>query len=285
MRFLENIFQKSKAAFEEFIDDTIWDGRSENHDEKIVNIGIELTSENHRRGVDLQQELHDNPVEVAEDEDQDIFKDAIEYSDNDEHQEHQQQPGPGRQGRGRPRIVRTGQRGRPSKVYANEAGLAEFAYIADVHIKNALMGEDSSAWKEAMASEVRSLINENTWTLVDREEDHRVIDSRFVLRNKYGSDGEIEKRKARLVARGFSQRPGVDFHDTFAPVERLSSIRAAAAMAAEYEIKIHQIDIRTAYLNGNVEEKILMEVPEHFVFILEYMVKNERDINMKKKVE
>lgn len=122
-----------------------------------------------------------------------------------------------------------------------------------------------------MASEVISLIKNNTWKLVERPKNQRVIGSRFVLRNKYTSEGAIEKRKARVAARGFSQRPGVDFHETFAPVARMSSIRSAIAAAAQKGMKIEQLDVTTAYLNGDIEEKIFMEAPEYLEDILEYI--------------
>lgn len=124
---------------------------------------------------------------------------------------------------------------------------------------HAISGANSIEWKEAMAAEVKSLIKNDTWKLVERLRDRQVIGSRFVLRNKYTSDGSIDKRKARIVARGFSQRPSVDFHETFAPVARMSSIRAAVAVAAQRNMRIEQLDITTAYLNGDVEEEIFME--------------------------
>lgn len=74
------------------------------------------------------------------------------------------------------------------------------------------------------------------------------------------------------MARGFSQKPGVDFRETFAPVARLSSIRTAIAVAAKKGMKIEQLDITTAYLNGSVEEEIFMEAPEYLEDILEHIV-------------
>lgn len=130
-----------------------------------------------------------------------------------------------------------------------------------------------------MGSEVKSLIKNNTWKLVERPKDQWVIGSRFVLRNKYKSDGSIEKRKVRLVARGFSQRPGIDFRETFAPVARMSSIRVAVAVAVQRNMKIEQLDITTAYLNGDLEEEVFMEAPEYLEDILEHIVLSRRDDN------
>ena len=96
---------------------------------------------------------------------------------------------------------------------------------------------------------------------LDHPDDRVIIGSRFVLRNKFKPDGTLERRKARLVARGFTQRPGIHFNETFAPVDRLSSIRLLVALAARNGMLIQQLDITTAYLNGVIEEEVLMEVP------------------------
>ena len=90
-----------------------------------------------------------------------------------------------------------------------------------------------------MATELKSIIKNQTWVFVDRPKDAEIIGSRMVLRNKYKPDGTIEKRKARLVARGFAQRPGIHFSQTFAPVARLSSIRLIVALAVQQKMKIH----------------------------------------------
>lgn len=89
-----------------------------------------------------------------------------------------------------------------------------------------------------------------------------IIGCRVVLRNKYDSNGVIERRKARIVAKGLTQRPGIDFNETFAPVARISSIRIVMALAAESDMTVHQIDVTTAYLNGTLDEEIYMEFPE-----------------------
>lgn len=82
-------------------------------------------------------------------------------------------------------------------------------------------------------------------------------------------DGSIERRKARIVAKGFSQKPNVDFHETFAPVARTSFIRIVMRLAAELGLEIHQLDFVSAYLNGNIEEEIYMELPEGLSAVLE----------------
>lgn len=117
------------------------------------------------------------------------------------------------------------------------------------------------------------MIRGHWWIVSKRRE---VIGSRFVLRNKLNQDGTIERRKARLVARDFSQLPGVDFGETFAPVVRLNSIRIVSALAAQCNMKIHQLDVTTAYLNGELEEQIFMEIPKFLEQILEEIINSEK---------
>lgn len=184
-----------------------------------------------------------------------------------------------RRGRGRPRLIRTGSRGRPKKQY-HQAALAdvdiELVNLAEVPVKEALQGAEADEWLAAMESEMKSIIASQTWTVVSRPEDREVIGSRFVLRNKYNGDGTLERRKARLVAKGYSQRPGVDFGDTFAPVARMSSIRMVAALAAQHQLSMSQFDVTTAYLNGELEEQIFMECPLKFEEILERVIDREK---------
>lgn len=127
-----------------------------------------------------------------------------------------------------------------------------------------------------MTEEMKSIIKNDTWTLVDRPEGCEVIGSRFVLRNKFNRNGTLERRKARIVARGFSQRPGVDFNQTFAPVARISSIRIVTALAAQHHMKIHHLDVTTAYLNGVLEEQIYMEIPRFSEIVLEEIIATEK---------
>lgn len=191
-----------------------------------------------------------------------------------------------RRGPGRPRKILTGKRGRPRLQYnlAN-ADVAEEIFLAEVPIKQAVSSPDSAEWFDAMAAELKNMLANHTWDLVDRPTDHHVIGSRMVLRNKYGPDGSLERRKARIVARGFSQRPGIDFSETFAPVARLGSIRLAAALASNRNLTIRQFDVTAAYLNGTVTENIFMEVPEMTEELLELIVRAEPNGKIKQEAD
>ena len=110
-----------------------------------------------------------------------------------------------------------------------------------------------------------SLISNNTWILVDLPQGSKPIGCKWVFRRKYNTDGSIQTFKARLVAKGFRQKEGVDYFDTYAPVARILSIRVLLALASVYNLFVHQMDVKTVFLNGNLDEKVYMEQPEGFV--------------------
>lgn len=181
--------------------------------------------------------------------------------------------------RGRPRILRTGLRGRPRKVKltANLAdqSTTDSAFLTEIPVERALAGPDSLEWKIAMAEEVKSIIDNKTWNLTKRTSETKAIGSRFILRDKIDPEKGNTKRKARIVAKGFLQQPGKDFHETYAPVARLSSIRTAIALAARNRMNIRQYDVTTAYLNGKLDEEVFMEIPRWFEDVLTFII-NER---------
>ena len=132
-------------------------------------------------------------------------------------------------------------------------------------LKEDLLSPDCVFWKEAMNDEIDSLISNKTWKLVDIPPSCKTIGCKWVLRKKLKPDGTIDKFKARLVAKGFKQKIDVDFFDTFSPVTRITSIRLLIAVAAIYDLKIHQIDVKTTFLNGDLGEEIYMDQLEGFV--------------------
>lgn len=97
---------------------------------------------------------------------------------------------------------------------------------------------DSEEWFESLASEVEFVLKNNTFELVERPKDRDIVESRFILRYKYGTNGSLQRRKARVVVKGYSQQPGRDFHETYVPVARLETIRLAVAYAAKYRMHI-----------------------------------------------
>ncbi|KAH9651061.1 hypothetical protein KPL70_026606 [Citrus sinensis] len=120
-------------------------------------------------------------------------------------------------------------------------------------------------WLEAMQDEMESLQRNQTWTLIPNPGNKRLISCKWIFKRKEGiPDVEPPKYKARLVARGFTQREGVDFNEIFSPVVKHSSIRILLAMVALLDLELEQMDVKTAFLHGNLEEQILMAQPEGF---------------------
>lgn len=116
----------------------------------------------------------------------------------------------------------------------------------------------------------------DTWDIVKRPQGQSVIGSRVILTIKYGSDRLIEKREARIVVKGYSQKYGIDYNRTFAPVARMESMRILFALSAELDANIRQFDVVTAYLNRLLNEIVFMEIPEMFYETLEWIMKDNQ---------
>ena len=110
-----------------------------------------------------------------------------------------------------------------------------------------------------MIEEYQSIMKNDVWEIVPRLEKKSVVTSKWIYKIKHAADGIIEKYKARFVARGFSQKEGIDYEETFAPVARYTSIRTILALAAVMKWKIHYMDIKKSFLNGVVKEEVYME--------------------------
>ena len=110
-----------------------------------------------------------------------------------------------------------------------------------------------------MIEEYQSIMKNDVWDVVPRPEGKSVVTSKLIYKIKHAIDGSIEKYKARFVAQGFSQKEGIDYEETFAPVAKYTSIRSVPALAAMMKWKIHQMDVKTAFLNGVVEEEVYVE--------------------------
>ncbi|CAJ2678824.1 unnamed protein product [Trifolium pratense] len=151
---------------------------------------------------------------------------------------------------------------------AKDYGPDYAAYTLDedpTNLQEALSSMDADLWQEAINDEMDSLESNKTWHLVDLPPGCKPIGCKWILKKKLKPDGTVDKYKARLVAKGFRQRENIDFFDTFSPVTRITSIRVLISIAAIYNLEVHQMDVKTAFLNGDLEEEIYMEQPEGFV--------------------
>ena len=104
-----------------------------------------------------------------------------------------------------------------------------------------------------MTEEYQSIMKNDVWDIVPKPEGKSVVSSKWIYKIKHAADGSIEKYKARFVARGFSQKEGIDYEETFAPVARYNSIRAIMALTSMMKWDLHQMDAKTAFLNGVIE--------------------------------
>ena len=120
-------------------------------------------------------------------------------------------------------------------------------------------------WMNAMKEEYEALMNNQTWALVPYPNERNVIGNKWVYKVKYNSVREIEKYKARLVAKGFSQKYGVDYEETFAPMANMPTIRVILALLAAQGWKFFQLDVKSAFHNGDVDVEIYMNQPKGFV--------------------
>ena len=109
--------------------------------------------------------------------------------------------------------------------------------------------------------EYHSIMKNDVWEIVPRPEGKPVMTSRWLYKLKHAADGSVEKYKAMFVARRFSQVEGVDSDETFAPVARYTSIKGLISIAAKMGWKIHQMDVKTAFINGIIQEEIYIEQP------------------------
>ena len=116
-----------------------------------------------------------------------------------------------------------------------------------------------------MRTEIDSLHHNRVWELVELPEDRKVVGSKWVFEAKTNADGTVERCKARLLAQGYSQKEGLDYDETFNPVVRSESVRSVIALASKYGLKLHQMDITTAFPNSDLHEEVYMKQPEGFI--------------------
>jgi hypothetical protein len=119
-------------------------------------------------------------------------------------------------------------------------------------------------WRAVMQSEMDAVEKNCTWELADLPRGHNAITLKWVFKLKRDEAGAIVKHKARLVARGFVQRKGIDFDDTFAPVARMESVRLLFALTAQEGWRVHHMDVKSAFLNGDLKEEVYVHQPPAF---------------------
>jgi hypothetical protein len=116
-----------------------------------------------------------------------------------------------------------------------------------------------------MKSEMESMYENQVWPLVELPNDRKAVENKWIFKKKTDADGNVTIYKARLVTKGFRQIQGVDYDETFSPVAMLKSVRIMLAIAAFFDYEIWQMDVKTVFLNGNIEEELYMVQPKGFV--------------------
>ncbi|GJW59597.1 zinc finger, CCHC-type containing protein [Tanacetum coccineum] len=131
--------------------------------------------------------------------------------------------------------------------------------------EEAMQSRDAAFWKEAIDDEICSIMENNTWALSDLPPGCKPLGYKWIFKRKMKVDGTIDKFKARLVIQGFRQKEGINYFDTYALVARITTIRLLLALAAIHNLAIHQMDVKTTFLNGDLDEEVYMKQPEGFI--------------------
>ena len=133
-----------------------------------------------------------------------------------------------------------------------------------ISFKEAVKSNNSEKWYNAMKEELKSMTDNNVWVMTELPEGSKRVGCKWVFKTKRDSMGNVERYKARLVAKGYTQKDGVDYKETFSPVSKKDSLRIIMVLVAYYDLELHQMDVKTAFLNGNLEEKVYMDQPQGF---------------------
>ena len=128
-----------------------------------------------------------------------------------------------------------------------------------------MASSESNLWLDVMKVEMHLMYVNKFWKLVDIPEGIKPVGCKWIYKKKMGPDGNVKTFKARLVAKGYTQQEGIDYEETFSPVMMLKSFRILLSIAAALYYEIWQMDVKTALLNGNLDERIYMAQPDGFI--------------------
>jgi hypothetical protein len=150
----------------------------------------------------------------------------------------------------------------PAAEYAQHADDGDI--VEPTTLAQALSGPQATEWRQGCHEEIESLLTNNTWELQPLPPGKKALGSKWVFKVKRHADGKIERFKVRLVVKGFEQREGIDYAEVYAPVSQQSTLRILLAVAAHYGFALHQVDIKTAFLHGELEEEVYVQQPPGF---------------------
>ena len=128
-----------------------------------------------------------------------------------------------------------------------------------VLFSEAMNDDNSDKWLDAMKDELKSMAQNCVWDLVELPKGCKRVGCKWVFKTKRDSHGNIERYKARLVAKGFSQKDDIYYKETFSSVSKKDSFRIIMALVDHYDLELHQMDVKSAFLNGDLEEDVYMD--------------------------
>ncbi|GKA87603.1 retrovirus-related pol polyprotein from transposon TNT 1-94 [Tanacetum coccineum] len=140
-----------------------------------------------------------------------------------------------------------------------------FCFISTIEPKNVNEALGDESWIVAMQEELNQFVANDVWELVPQPRNMTIIGTKWVFRNKLDENGIVSRNKARLVAQGYNQQEGIDYDETYAPVARLESIRILLAYACALDFKLFQMDVKSAFLNGFINEEVYVAQPSGFI--------------------
>lgn len=164
---------------------------------------------------------------------------------------------------------------RSSRVNSKPAYLEDYVLLAEEECERLLMvinnepynfneAKRLKVWIDACLDEISSIEKNNTWVLIDLPRGFKPIGLKWVFKIKRNADGSISKYKARLVAKGYVQKHGIDYDEVFAPIARIETVRLIIGVAASYGWELHHLDVKTAFLHGDLREEVYITQPEGF---------------------
>ncbi|GJZ69127.1 retrovirus-related pol polyprotein from transposon TNT 1-94 [Tanacetum coccineum] len=140
-----------------------------------------------------------------------------------------------------------------------------FCFISTIEPKNVNEALTDKSWIVAKQEDLNQFITNDVWELVPQPRNMTIIETKWVFRNKLDENGVISRNKARLVSQGYNQQEGIDYDETYAPVARLESIRILLAYACALDFKLFQMDVKSAFLNGFINEEVYVAQPPGFI--------------------
>lgn len=165
---------------------------------------------------------------------------------------------------------------RSTRISKRQAYLDDYIYLAEIEGEKLLLllneepyefedAIEEKVWKDACDDEISSIERNRTWDLVDLPAGAKAIGLMWIFKVKRNSDGTINKHKSRLVAKGYIQRHGIDYEEVFAPVARIETVRFIIALAASNNWQVHHLDVKTAFLHGDLKENVYVSQPKGYI--------------------